>query len=60
MPTKQQFYNIKDVMSIIHMGETTSKKLIRKLNAELEAKGFITFRGRVSAKYFNERMGFGG
>ena len=31
-------------------------KLIRMLNEELEAKGFITVSGRVSRQYFHERL----
>ena len=31
-------------------------KLIKKLNDELEAKGFITIAGRVSRQYFNQRL----
>ena len=31
-------------------------KLIRKLNDELEEKGFITIAGRVSKKYFREKF----
>ena len=31
-------------------------KLIRQLNEELKAKGFITIAGRVNRQYFNERL----
>lgn len=31
-------------------------KLIKKLNAELSEKGFITISGRVSRKYFEEKI----
>jgi len=31
-------------------------KLIRKLNEELKAKGFITISGRVNRQYFYERL----
>jgi len=31
-------------------------KLIRRLNAELEAEVFVTIKGRVSTKYFMERI----
>ena len=31
-------------------------KLIRKLNEELKAKGFITIAGRVNRQYFYERL----
>ena len=31
-------------------------KLIRQLNEELKAKGFITISGRVNRQYFYERL----
>ena len=31
-------------------------KLIKRLNSELEAKGFVTIRGKVSREYFQERV----
>lgn len=31
-------------------------KLIRKLNADMEKKGYITISGRVSRAYFEEKV----
>jgi hypothetical protein len=31
-------------------------KLVKQLNSELEAKGFITIAGRTSRKYFQEKI----
>lgn len=36
--------------------EAYAYKLIRKLNKELNAKGFLTIRGKVPEKYFLERF----
>ncbi|MDO5783435.1 MAG: hypothetical protein Q4P20_00065 [Eubacteriales bacterium] len=33
----------------------TAYTVIKKLNAELNEKGYITVRGKVSRKYFEER-----
>ena len=38
------------------MSEGTGYKIIKQLNDELKAKGFLTFRGRVSKAYFMEKM----
>lgn len=38
------------------MSEAYAYKLIKQLNKELEEKGFITIRGRVSRQYFEERI----
>ena len=31
-------------------------RLIRQLNAELEQKGFVVVKGKISRKYFEERV----
>lgn len=31
-------------------------KLVRQMNEELEAKGFLTIAGRVSRKYYEEKF----
>ncbi len=31
-------------------------KLVRQMNGELEAKGFLTISGRVSRKYYEEKF----
>lgn len=36
--------------------EQRSDKLIRELNAERAADGFVTIKGRVSRQYFDERI----
>ena len=54
-PTQQSFFRAKDVMRLLSVGRTTAYKIISSLNEELESKGFCTFHGRVSAKYFKER-----
>ncbi|MDO4942661.1 MAG: transcriptional regulator [Lachnospiraceae bacterium] len=49
-------YNVKDVMKVLGVGETYAYKIIRQLNDELNKKGYLTVRGKVNAKYFNERF----
>lgn len=51
-----QVLTAKDISEICGVSESKSYEVIRMLNAELEKKGFLTFRGRVSRAYFNERM----
>lgn len=51
-----QVLTAKDISEICGVSESKSYEVIRMLNEELEKKGFITFRGRVSRAYFNERM----
>ncbi|MDD6401437.1 MAG: transcriptional regulator [Lachnospiraceae bacterium] len=52
----KNFYTSSDVMSILGVGESKAYKVIKLMNDELKRKGFITVRGRVSRKYFEERV----
>ena len=56
---KKWFYECDDIMKIIGVKEGKAYKIIRKLNEELREKGFLTQRGRVNIKYFNERYNIG-
>lgn len=51
------YITCKEVQEITGMSQTKSYDTIRKLNRELEAQGYLTFRGRVPRKYFYERTG---
>ena len=46
-----------EVAEIMDCSGSTGYNIIKTLNDELEAKGLITRRGRVSIKYFCERTG---
>lgn len=48
-------YYIDDVRKILNCSETTGYRIIRQLNDELKANGYITIAGRVPKAYFNER-----
>lgn len=48
--------NAKEVMKILMVGESKAYEIIRQLNEELTAKGFLTVRGKVPYKYLNERF----
>lgn len=54
--TDRPFLLPADVMELMGCKRSAAYELIRKLNKELQAKGFITLHGRVSKKYFFERM----
>lgn len=38
------------------VGESEAFKIIKCLNQELNTKGYITVSGKVSSKYFEERV----
>ena len=47
----KRFLTAQDVMEMLGVSLSYSYKLIRRLNAELEADGFVTIKGRVSTQY---------
>lgn len=52
----KQVLTAKDIAEICGISESKAYGTIRQLNDELKAKGFLTFAGKVSRAYFNERM----
>ena len=52
----KHFLTAQDVMEMLDVSLSYAYKLIRRLNAELEAEVFVTIKGRVSTKYFIERI----
>lgn len=52
----RSFYRVEDVMEMLEVKETKAYQIMRQLNDELKQKGKLTVAGRVSKKYFDERM----
>ena len=52
----RRFLRVSEVASILECSESHAYKVMQKLNEELEKKGKITVRGRVSKKYLLERI----
>lgn len=52
---QKQVLNVHDVMAALEISESKAYNVIKKLNQELEAKGYIAIRGRISRVYFEER-----
>ena len=53
---QKQVLNVHDVMEALEVSESKAYGIIKKLNQELEAQGFVTTSGRVSRKYLMERL----
>lgn len=49
------FYNRDDIADILGYGRAKAYRIIRELNMELEAKGYLIRPGKISKRYFNER-----
>lgn len=50
------FIRVEEVANILDCSESYAYKIMRELNQELREKGKIVVAGRVSRKYFEERM----
>ena len=46
------FLNAEDVASYMEISKSMAYKIIRQLNDELEADGFIVVHGKVNKSYF--------
>ena len=53
---ENKFIRVDEVAKELDVAKPYAYKLIRQLNEELKAKGFITIAGRVNRQYFNERL----
>lgn len=51
-----QVLTAKDIAEMCDISESKAYQIIRQLNDELKAKGYLVFRGRVSRVYFLEKM----
>lgn len=52
---EKSFITAAELATILNVSQGHAYKVIHKLNDELEAKGFLTFSGRVPRKYLEER-----
>lgn len=52
----EKFLEVGDVMQILGISRSAAYKIMRQINSELEKKGYIVIRGKVSRKYFEERI----
>jgi len=50
------FLSASEVAEELGVSKPFAYKLVRQMNDELESKGFITIAGRVSRKYFEEKL----
>ena len=56
MENTKLFYSAEEVAKMLNVSRPTAYKIIRELNQELIAKGYITVSGRIPCKYFTEKF----
>lgn len=49
------YYTVEEVQKILGISSSKAYQVIRQLNNELKAKGYIVIAGKVPKKYFNEK-----
>lgn len=53
--TESKVYTAEEVAAILGVSRSTAYREIKRLNAELEAQGYITVTGKISKRYFQEK-----
>lgn len=56
---EHSFMRVDDVAQELGVSRSYAYKLIQRLNAELREKGYLTIYGRVSRRYFEEKLCYG-
>jgi len=51
-----QFMRADEIAKELEISKSYAYRLIKQLNEELQAKGYITIAGRVNRDYFIERL----
>ena len=54
--TKEAFIDAKEVSQILGVGMTKAYAVIKAYNAELDAQGYFTMRGKCPRKYFEQKI----
>lgn len=54
--SNEKFYTAEDVAKIMNVSTVTGYRIIKRLNDELKEKGYITVAGKISKRYFNEKV----
>ena len=52
----KKFLNASDIVEIMQVSRSTAYRIMKTLNDELNKQGKITVSGKVSTKYFFERV----
>ncbi len=53
---ESRFYNAQEISEILQVSMSYAYQLIRELNTELADQGKITVRGKISRRYFDEKV----
>ena len=51
----RSYLTVNDVIEILGISKSQAYKVIRNMNNDLAAKGYLTVQGKVPKKYFEEQ-----
>lgn len=54
--SEKNFLNATDVSKYMDISVPTAYKVIRKLNDELNAQGYLTISGKINRRYFEHKV----
>ena len=54
--SNELFIKVDEVAKELNISKSGAYKIVQKLNGELKLRNYITVSGRVSRKYFHERV----
>lgn len=57
---QKQFITAREVAEALGVSDGKAYAVIRELNGQLKAQGYITIAGKVSRVYFEEKCCYGG
>lgn len=55
MTMKKEYMTAEDISKTLGVSKSVAYKIIRKCNADLQSKGYLTISGKVSSTYFREK-----
>lgn len=56
MTSDKKFLNAADVSEYMSISIPMAYKIIRRLNDELNAQGYLTISGKISRQYFEQKV----
>lgn len=56
MNINQEFITVNEIRQVLGIGRSKAYELIKRMNKELEAQGYITISGKVPTGYFRKRL----
>lgn len=53
---EQKFLGVEEVSKELGVSKTTGYRIIKRLNNELKSQGYIVVAGKISKRYFEEKV----